>query len=86
MATDAAAIALPHWPARTRWKLADSAFVLFLLLVFVGLSPFAARDPVTLATAQGSGSGDLARQIAYLGAFAFIGFSALRARGFSQTA
>jgi len=68
-------------PSRTGWRLADSAFVLFLLLIFVGLSPFASRDPVALTTGESGGAGDLIRQIAYSGAFLFIGFSALRAKG-----
>src|SRR5437016_8461576 len=81
MAVDAAVIPLPRWSARTEWSLADSAFALFLLLVFVGLSPFATRDPVALATGQGSGAGDLARQVAYVGTFFFIVAAAVRTRG-----
>jgi len=63
------------------WGLADSALVLFLLLIFVGLSPFATRDPVALAAGLSSGAGDLLREFAYSGAFLFIGFAAFRAKG-----
>src|SRR5438067_7034605 len=81
MVGDAASIAPPRWATRTQWSFADSAFVLFLLLIFVGLSPFASRDPVALAAGGSGGAGDLTRQIAYSGAFLFIGFAALRAKG-----
>src|ERR1700751_2198317 len=86
MAADAAAIARPRSPARTGWRLTDSAFVLVLLLVFVGLSPFATRDPIALAAGGTTGTGDIARQIAYSGAFLFIGFAAMRAKGFGVLA
>src|ERR1017187_6820869 len=75
------AAAVPIRRAAAPWSFADSAFVLFLLLVFVGLSPFASRDPVALAAGQSSGAGDVMRQIAYSGAFLFIGCSAVRAKG-----
>jgi exopolysaccharide production protein ExoQ len=86
MAADAAAIARPRSPARAGWRLTNSAFVLFLLLVFVGLSPFATRDPIALAAGGTTGTGDIARQIAYSGAFLFIGFAAMRAKGFGVLA
>src|ERR1700731_2038307 len=80
---NSAATAIPvRWQTAARWNLADSAFVLLLLIVFVGLSPFVSRDPVALAAGGSSSGGDLMRQIAYSGAFLFIGFSALRAKGF----
>ena len=81
MAVDAVAIAQPRWPVHMVWGLADSALVLFLLLIFVGLSPFATRDPVALAAGLSSGAGDLLREFAYSGAFLFIGFAAFRAKG-----
>ncbi len=81
MAIDAAVMAPARWSPRTQWSVADSAFALFLLLVFVGLSPFATRDPVALATGQGGGSGDLTRQVAYAGTFLFIVVAAIRTRG-----
>src|SRR5947207_1021520 len=84
MVSDAAAILPLHAPARAAWSLADSAFVLFLLLIFVGLTPFAARDPAALAAGESGfgGAGDLVRQIAYSGALLFIAFAAMRAKGF----
>lgn len=81
MAVEAVAIARPKWPAGAAWSVADSAFVLFLLLVFVGLSPFATRDPAALAAGQASGAGDILRELAYSGTFLFVGFTAVRARG-----
>src|SRR5271165_1383181 len=63
--------------------IADAGFVVFLLLIFVGLSPFAIRDPAALSAGESgfSGAGDLARQISYLGAFALVGFAAVQQRG-----
>src|SRR5579871_1730755 len=81
MAVDVFAATPPRSQLRARWSLADAAFVLFLLLIFVGISPFATRDPIALAAGDASGTGDLAREIAYSGAFLFIGFAALRAKG-----
>src|SRR5579864_3805016 len=81
MAVEAVAIARPRCPSDAVWSTADSAFVLFLLLAFVGLSPFATRDPVALAAGQASGAGDILRELAYSGTFLFIGFAAVRAKG-----
>jgi O-antigen ligase len=47
---------------------ADITFVAFLLLVFVGLQPFAIRDDQSLL-AGAMGAGDSSRQIAYTGVF-----------------
>ncbi|HEX3429682.1 MAG TPA: O-antigen ligase family protein [Rhizomicrobium sp.] len=80
MAVDAVAVA-PRTHLRTGWSLADTAFMLFLVLVFIGLSPFATRDPLALAAGDRTGAGDLLREIAYSGAFLFVGFAALRAKG-----
>src|SRR5579862_5096578 len=83
MAVETAAIPSPRWPARPAWSLADSAYTLFLFLIFVGLSPFATRDPIALAAGPSSGAGDIAREIAYSCALVFIGFAALRTKGFA---
>ena len=82
MAVESVSMVAPRvWPARPAWTLADSAFVIFLLLIFVSLSPFATRDPVLLAAAPQSGAGDLLRELAYSCTFLLIGFSAIRAKG-----
>jgi exopolysaccharide production protein ExoQ len=61
------------------WLL-DMGFVAFLLLMFVGLSPFAPRDAVTMA-AKATGEGDALRQIAFLSVFALIVGTALWRKG-----
>lgn len=84
MAADAAAVYSRGGWARLGWTLADTAFVLFLLLIFVGLEPFATRDPAALAAGESGfgGAGDIVREIAYLGGSLLIVFSAVRADGF----
>jgi O-antigen ligase len=81
----ASAIPAAHAPAAaaSRDRLGEFAFVAFLLLVFVGLKPFAVRDPVKLALGESgfTGAGDTWRQITYLAAFALLMFAAWRARG-----
>src|SRR3974390_1462327 len=66
MAVDVDVFVPVRTPARPSWTVADGAYLIFLLLVFVGLAPFATRDPIALAAGErGSGAaGDLARQIA----------------------
>jgi O-antigen ligase len=61
----------------------EAVFVAFLLLAFVGLSPFAIHsDSVTAFGENGTtGAGDLARQLCYLAVFAAIVFGAVRRRG-----
>jgi exopolysaccharide production protein ExoQ len=58
-------------------------FLAFLLLVFVGLKPFAVPSPeVGAYGAQGmTGSGDALRQAAYLLVFAAVAIAALRIKG-----
>lgn len=60
-----------------------AAFLALLLLVFVGLSPFAVHDPNALALGQeiNTGKGDIARQISYFLVFSVIAASALHRRG-----
>jgi O-antigen ligase len=78
MSTDAISIAAP---AR-RW-IDEGVFLVFLLLAFIGLTPFHAPDPVIaqLGAAAPSGAGDAMRQVAYLAAFAGIVFIAMRRQG-----
>src|SRR3954447_4092125 len=63
-------------------KLAELGYVLFLLLVFVSLHPFAIREMSLLPLGtSGNGEGDALRQVCFLGTFALIAFSAFQARG-----
>ncbi len=64
-------------------RLSEISFFSFLLLIFVGLSPFAIRDPVAMAAAEGikSGAGDAIRQVCFASVFALIVYSAVRESG-----
>ena len=78
MATDA--LTLPG--TRTPTWLDQAVFLAFLLLAFVGLSPFSPPPPAALAGAvSATGAGDLARQLCYLAVFAAVVFGALRHQG-----
>ncbi len=69
--------------------LAETAFLALLLMVFIGIAPFAPRDPATLAIGESgfAGAGDAVRQGLYLlvlvvtagAAFEMRGLSAFRA-------
>jgi O-antigen ligase len=67
---------LPAW-------VAEAGFVLFLLLVFVGIQPFNVRDQATLAIGESgfAGEGDSIRQILYLASLAMIALAAFDKRG-----
>lgn len=68
--------------ARHADAVAEFCFVVFLLLIFVGLKPFAIRNLSALAPGDsGDGAGNLWRQVCYLGTFAAITMSAWRCRG-----
>ena len=85
MANDGVAITSTR--ARFDPWVAQAAYVAFLLLVFVGLSPFETRDPAVLAIGvPTSGAGDLARQICYLAAFAVIVATSFDKRGWNSIA
>lgn len=64
-----------------RWA-SEALFVGFLLLVFIGVTPFKSEP---LATEVGvvvqNGAGDALRQICYLAVFALLVFTAVRQRG-----
>lgn len=63
-------------------RLAELGYVLFLLLVFVSLHPFAIRNMSLLPLGtSGNGEGDTLRQVCFLGTFGLIGFSAFQTRG-----
>ncbi|MBU6298539.1 MAG: O-antigen ligase family protein [Alphaproteobacteria bacterium] len=62
----------------------EAAFLAFLLLAFVGLTPFAVAPPTLNPLNSGlniTGAGDLMRQICYLAVFAAIVVGAFRHRG-----
>lgn len=79
------AISVPRLEFGTRPEsgFAEVAYVAFLLLIFVSMSPFAQRDPLALASGESGlpGSGDVMREIAFLGVFVWILVSAWRAEG-----
>ncbi|MDE3115119.1 MAG: O-antigen ligase family protein [Pseudomonadota bacterium] len=66
---------IPAW-------LAEAAFVAFLLLVFVGLKPFAVRsDSAFGLSTTTTGGGDLMRQVCYLAVFAMLVAASAQKRG-----
>jgi O-antigen ligase len=69
--------------ARQASWIGEAVLVAFLLLAFVGLSPFAPPPPAVTAFGgvATTGAGDLARQICYLAVFAAIVFGAVRTFG-----
>ncbi|HXC55421.1 MAG TPA: O-antigen ligase [Rhizomicrobium sp.] len=63
-------------------RIAEAGFVLLLLLIFVGVHPFEARNAASVgARAMSSATGDSLRQVAYLGVFALVVYSAARKHG-----
>ena len=86
MVHDSAFLDMPY--ARTTPRLAEWSYVAFLLLIFVGLSPFAVRDSATLIGGEmaANGAGDVFRQFAFAISFGLIVFTAMRNRGFSAFA
>jgi len=69
--------------ARAPSLLCEGAYLAFLLLIFIGLAPFAVRDIAALSAGQSAatGTGDAVRQIGFLGVFALIAGSSLLHRG-----
>jgi exopolysaccharide production protein ExoQ len=66
-------------------RILDVLFIALLLLAFVGMQPFAIRNPATdLQTGpyQMTGSGDVVRQVVYLLVFATVATLAFLKRGF----
>ncbi|HXL99309.1 MAG TPA: O-antigen ligase family protein [Rhizomicrobium sp.] len=63
--------------------IAETAFLALLLMVFIGLMPFAPRDPATLAIGESgfAGAGDATRQILYLVVLVATLGAALELRG-----
>jgi O-antigen ligase len=88
MAIDGTTIDATRADAASGQWLAEAAYGAFLLLIFVGLTPFAIRDPAVLAAAESgfSGAGDVLRQITYAGVFCLIALVAMKQRGLSAFA
>ena len=64
-------------------RLAEVAYFAFLLLIFVGLEPFAVRDATVLTGAQAAtGAGDGLRQFAFASIFGLIVFASMREKGY----
>lgn len=62
--------------------LAYAPYAGLLFLIYVGLSPFDARDAAAMASRAGAAAGgDLLRQLSFLGAFAFATFACVWFRG-----
>jgi exopolysaccharide production protein ExoQ len=83
MVDDSTPIAL--LPARAGFapRVSELALLVFLLLIFIGLAPFAIRDPAALSAGvdTSGATGDLARQLCYACIFALIVFVALYEQG-----
>jgi O-antigen ligase len=74
-------------PLRVRLpRLAESGFVAFLLLIFIGLSPFALRDPALMAAGENAWAGDGLRQLCFASVFAWVAIAAWREQGLRMTA
>jgi O-antigen ligase len=64
-------------------RLAEIAYFAFLLLIFVGLQPFAVRDATVLTgAASATGAGDGLRQLAFASIFGLIVFASVRENGY----
>ncbi|MGA7675395.1 MAG: O-antigen ligase family protein [Rhizomicrobium sp.] len=81
MANEGLAVDVNH--ARQASWIDEAVLLAFLLLAFVGLSPFAPPPPDVAAFGQvgTTGAGDLARQLCYLAVLGAIVIGAARARG-----
>ncbi len=68
-------------------RILEVAYVVLLLLFFVGLTPFEPRTPAAIAARDlASASGDTLRQICFLSVFVVIAVMALRKRGLQALA
>jgi len=77
--------ALSYSPPRdvARSITAEIAFVLLLLIMFVGLSPFAPPPSPTTVNAAAPAPGDLLRQILFLSTFGLVLIAGVARRGFA---
>jgi uncharacterized membrane protein len=64
-------------------RLVEVGYFAFLLLIFVGLQPFAVRDGSALIGAEAAtGAGDALRQFAFATVFGLIVFASVREKGY----
>src|SRR5271156_2637022 len=83
MVDDSAAFDLSAPRASALPRLAEIAYFAFLLLIFVGLQPFAIRDATALTGAEAAtGAGDALRQLAFASIFGLIVFASVREQGY----
>jgi len=83
MVDESAAFDLPAPRASSMPRLAEIAYFAFLLLIFVGLQPFAIRDAAALTGAEAAtGAGDALRQFAFASIFGLIVFASVREKGY----
>ncbi|HEY4940802.1 MAG TPA: O-antigen ligase family protein [Rhizomicrobium sp.] len=69
-------------PVSLDTRIAELGFVLLLLLMLIGLTPFDARSAAAIAARDAaSASGDALRQLSFLFVFGLIAYAALRKRG-----
>lgn len=69
-------------PVSLDTRIAEVGFVLLLLLMLIGLTPFDARSAAAVAARDAaSASGDALRQLSFLFVFGLIAYAALRKRG-----
>jgi exopolysaccharide production protein ExoQ len=65
-----------------RDRVAEAGFVLLLLLLFIGLTPFDDRNAAVVAARNAAtASGDVVRQLAFIGVFTVAAFAAWRRHG-----
>jgi O-antigen ligase len=83
MVDDSTAFDLSAPRASAMPRLAEVAYFAFLLLIFVGLEPFAVRDATALTgAAAATGAGDGIRQLAFATVFGLIVFAGVREQGY----
>jgi len=83
MVDDSAALDLSAPRASSMPRLVEIAYFAFLLLIFVGLQPFAVRDAAALTGAEAAtGAGDALRQFAFASIFGLIVFASVREKGY----
>ncbi len=82
MASEAFASSIVPVRPTLETRIAEAGFVLVLLLIIVGLTPFDVRTTAAIAARdQATASGDAVRQIAFIGTFGLIAYGALRKHG-----
>ncbi len=83
MANDGFALSWSSPRDAARCITAEIAFVLLLLIMFVGLSPFAPPHSPTTVNAAAPAPGDLLRQILFLSTFGLVLIAGVTRRGFA---